>query len=139
MSNPTLTKNFTAEAAITKRRIVKLGTADGQVVPAAAATDALIGIAAELDAAITTRVDVHVAGIAEVELGGTVTRGQLVTADASGRAVAATRHTHTENTAGTYTQSATTGVGSGERAIGFALVSGVVGDIGTVLIAPAFV
>lgn len=119
--NPTLTKTFVAGAAIAKRRIVKLGSADGVVVQATAtATDALMGVAAEIDAANGGRVDVHMAGIAEVEYGGSVTRGALLKADTDGKAVAAAPAGGTNN-----------------RVIGVATVSGASGDVGLVLIAPS--
>lgn len=136
--NPVLQKNFIAEAAIAAYRILKLGAADGQVLQAAAATDAMIGVANEVGAAINERQDVIVAGIADVELGGVVARGDGVTADATGKGVAATRHTHTENTAAAYTQNATTAAASGQRKIGIALASGVAGDIIPVLLAPGY-
>ncbi|PCJ57857.1 MAG: DUF2190 domain-containing protein [Rhodospirillaceae bacterium] len=119
MGTPTLTKNFIAEAAITKRRIVKFGTADGQVVQGAAVTDALFGVSADLDAAINERIDVHVAGIVEVEIGAAVTRGDLLTADANGKAVAAAP-----------------AAGVNNNIIGHAMVSAVDGDIADVLLAP---
>ncbi len=117
--NPTLTKNFTAEIAVTRYRIVKFGSSDGQVVQAAAATDAMVGVVAELDAAGGERVDVHLAGLAEVEFGGTVARGALVTADSQGRAVAAAP-----------------AAGVNNRVIGVAMVAAASGDIASVLIAP---
>lgn len=138
MNNPGLTKTFVAGGAIAKRRIVAFGAGDGLVVQAQAATDALIGVAADLDAASGARVDVHLSGVVEVEFGGTVTRGALVSADATGKAVAATRHTHSENAAGTYTQDATTGAGSTGRVIGVAMASAVAGDIAGVLLSPNF-
>lgn len=117
--NRTLTKNYVAEAVITKRRIVKFGAADGQVLMGAASGDAIFGVAAELDAAIGDRVDVNVAGIVEVEFGGAVTRGDPVTTDATGQTV-----------------TAAPAPGANNRIIGLAMVSGVAGDIGTVLLAP---
>jgi len=117
--NPTLTKTFKAEAAVTKRRFVKPGAADGQVVQAAAVGDAIIGVSAEIDAAINERCDVHMAGLAEIEYGGTVARGDFLTSDATGRALAAAPGAGVNNNVG-----------------GRAMVSGVIGDIGTVLIAP---
>ncbi len=84
-----LTKNFTAEAAVTKRRIVKFGAAGTAVEPAAGAGDDLIGVAAELDAAANARIDVHLAGIAEVEASGAISRGARVTADDDGKAAEA--------------------------------------------------
>jgi len=62
------------------------------------------------------RVDIVQAGIAEVEFGGTVARGALVTADANGKGVAAA---------------------STNRAIGIAQVTTAAGDIAPVLIAPS--
>ena len=115
---PTLTMNYDAGAAIAKRRIVKL-SADFTVVQAAAATDAMFGVAAELDAVSGGRVDVHLSGIAEVEAGGTITRGALVTSDATGKAVAAAP-----------------AVGVNNRVIGTALVSAVAGDVLPVLLGP---
>ncbi|MFQ5550959.1 MAG: capsid cement protein [Gemmatimonadales bacterium] len=116
--NPILTKNFNAAAAISQYRIVKFGAADGDVQQAAAATDAQVGVA-NLDAALNERVDVVVCGIAEVRLGGTVTRGNLITSDANGKGVAASA-----------------AIGANQRYLGIAMVSGVAEDIIDVLIAP---
>lgn len=119
MANPVLTKSFTAEGAIGKFRIVKFGSGDGAVVQAAAATDALMGVADALGAESGRRADVIVQGVAEVEYGGNVTRGALLTADADGKAVAAAP-----------------AAGANCRVIGVAMVSGVSGDIGSVLVSP---
>ncbi len=119
-SNPGLVKNWVAEGAITKYRIVRLGTADGRVAQAAASTDTLVGVAAELDAADGERVDVIHSGIAEVEFGGAVTRGAFVTADAQGRAVAAAP-----------------AAGANARIIGIALQTAAAGDILPVLVVPS--
>ena len=105
--NPLLTKSRNAGGAITRYRITKYGAADGEVLQAAAATDALNG-----------RVDISVNGLANVEYGGVVTRGDELTSDAVGRAVAAAP-----------------GAGSNVNIIGYAEVSGVSGDIGSVDIA----
>jgi lipopolysaccharide export system protein LptA len=118
LSTPVLTRTYLTGGAITKRRIVKWGSADHTVVQATAATDSLIGVAAELDAASGERIDVHLSGVVEVEFGGNVTRGAQITADTSGKAVAA---------------APAAGVNNG--IIGIAMVSGVSGDIGTVLLA----
>lgn len=119
MTNTLLNKNYVAEAAIAAYRIVKFGTADGNVVQAAAATDFLVGVMESVGPAINERCDVIKSGIADVEFGGTVTRGGPVTSDASGKAVAAAP-----------------GAGSNVRIIGFAEVSAVSGDIAPVLVAP---
>jgi len=135
--NPTLIKNVKAGAAVVKHRIVKFGADDDHMVQGAAATDLLMAVADELGAsAAEKRLDVVVAGIADVEYGGTVTRGDPLTSDAVGKAIKSTRHTHTENTNATYVQNATTGVGTAERIIGHAYVSAVAGDIGPMLISP---
>lgn len=115
--NPGLIKNYVAEVVVTANRIVKFGAADGDVVLAAAAADFSIGVSDSLDAALGERVDVIRTGIADVEYGGTVVRGDELTADSTGRAVAA---------------APTAGVNA--RLIGTAELSGVVGDIGKVLI-----
>lgn len=117
----TLTKNYYAGAAIAKRRIVKFGAADNQVILGAgsAVTEFLIGVATEIDAATGEPIDVIRAGIADVEYGGTVTRGQPLTSDATGRAIAAAP-----------------GAGVNFRTIGFAEVSAVIGDVGPAQIIP---
>jgi len=91
MSNPTLIKSYVAEAAVLPYRVVKFGTADGQVVQAAAAADASVGIADALGQGTAgSRVDVAVDGIAEAEAGAAVARGALVSVDSSGRVITAT-------------------------------------------------
>lgn len=116
MSNPILVKQFVAEAAINPNRIVKFGSTDDYVVQGAAPGDSLLGIVEGIAPALGERVDVVLGGIAEVKLGtGGITRGAGVTSDATGQGVAAA---------------------SGNRAIGYALASGVAGDIVRLLIAP---
>lgn len=114
MRTHTLIKNFVSQAAIAPYRIVKFGTADSTVIQSANAADNSIGVANNLGASASgQRTDVVLAGIAEVEYGGNVTRGSFLTSNADGKAVAAS---------------------TGNRAIGVAMVSGVSGDIGFVLI-----
>lgn len=88
VQNPLLPKEYKAAGAITKQRIVKFDAADGEVVQAAAATDLLLGVAAAT-AASGDRVRVDHEGIVQVEAGGAITRGDYVTSDANGKAVAA--------------------------------------------------
>lgn len=91
MSTPKTVKSYVAEAAVLPYRIVKMGTADGQVVQGAAAGDALIGIADNLGQATAgARVDVQHEGIGEVEAGAAVTRGALIMSDATGRGITGT-------------------------------------------------
>jgi len=121
-NKPTGTITCLAGANIDRYRILKFGSDDETVIKAAAASDSLIGVSGQGDGTdpsmIQTtgdQVDVHTSGSALLEFGGTITRGGLVTSDSIGRGVAAS---------------------SGNRVIGIALVSGVVGDIGSVLISP---
>ena len=119
MANVILNRAGTAEAAIAAYRIVKFGASDGGYLQAAAATDSLAGVCESVGPASGERLDVVKAGIADVEFGGTVTRGGPVTADANGKAVAAAP-----------------AAGSNVRIIGFAEVSAVAGDIAPVWIEP---
>lgn len=123
MANNGLTKSYTAEGAISANRIVKVGAADYGVLQAAgaAATEFSIGVSTEIDAASGERVDVIHSDIADLKLGGTVARGAPVTSDATGQGVTAAPSAGTNN-----------------RIVGFALVSGVVGDIIPLFIAPGF-
>ena len=78
-----LSKNFAAGGTITKGAIVMFGSDDDTVVVATGATDRPIGVALAA-AASGERVDIQVAGVAEVKLGGTVARGGDVTSGAAG-------------------------------------------------------
>lgn len=117
-----LIKNFIAGAAIPRRRIVKFGANDQQVVLAVAAADASIGITTEIDADANERIDVVLSNLAEVAYGGNVGRGDPLTSDAQGRAIAAAP-----------------APGERQRIIGFAMAAGVVGDVGVCRIAPGFI
>ena len=119
MNNPILIKSLTAEADIAAFRIVKPGANDGGAIQGAASTDALIGVANQLGAVSGGRVEVVVSGIFEVQYGGAVTRGDLLTSDVDGKAI-----------------SAAPGAGVNARVIGVAMVSGVADDIGSLLISP---
>ncbi len=120
MSNILLAKNYRATAAVGACLIAKLGANDGEALGAAASTDLLIGITTDIAAASGERFDVIRGGLADVVYGGTVTRGQKLTSDASSRAIAAAP-----------------GAGVNAQIIGIAEVSGVVGDLGQCLIAPS--
>jgi len=111
-----LIKSLVATAAVPARRLVKFGAADGAGVLATDGSAYIRGVSADIDTAIGERISVQMSGnVAEVVYGGNVTRGDSLTADAQGRAVAAV---------------------AGDHAVGFAEVSGVLGDIGTVDVAP---
>lgn len=116
--HPGLTKTFIAGAAIARRRFIKFDAVDGQVLQGAAATDGLFGVSdMSADCAAGDRVDVRLSNVAEVDIGGTIPRGSLVTSDANGKAVAAAP-----------------AAGSNVRVMGIALASYVAGDIGDVFL-----
>jgi len=118
MRNQELIKTFYAEAAITKNRIVTHGAADNGVTGATAATQSAIGVADDVgQPTIGKTVDIIMQGVATVEYGANVTRGALLMADSQGRAI-----------------TAAAAAGSNVRTIGIAMVSGVVGDLGAVLL-----
>lgn len=118
MANPVLTKAFVAGNTIAGNRIVFQPANDDGVTAAGNSSDLSIGITESIDVVTGERVDVILVGIADLKLGGSVARGQLVTSGAAGVGVAAI-------TAGT------------DRVIGVALASGVSGDIIPVLVAPS--
>jgi len=92
---------------------VKPGAADNRALPAAASTDKIFGITGPVvSAASGDPVDVIHDGIADLKLGGTVTRGDLLTSDASGQGITAAPT-----------------AGNNARFGAVALVSGVSGDI----------
>ncbi|HOW46625.1 MAG TPA: DUF2190 domain-containing protein [Rubrivivax sp.] len=119
MSNQTLTKNLIAEAGIASYRIVKFGSTDDYVVQGAAVSDLLIGVVETVAPSAGERCDVVMAGIAEVSIGGNVTRGALLTSNGSGQGVAAAP-----------------AAGANNSVIGRALMSGQSGDVIPVLLAP---
>jgi len=114
-----LEKSATAGAAISAFTCVKFGSDDNTVIPGAASTDTLIGIA-QHDAASGAEVRCEFAGISRLKLGGSVTRGAKLTSDASGNGVAAAP-----------------AAGSNAQVIGIALASGVSGDIIPCLVLPS--
>jgi hypothetical protein len=117
MNSPVLIKNFTAEADIAPYTIVKAGTAVGSVIPATTATESLMGVATMVSADSGERVDIILMGVAEVLYGGNVSAGDYLTSDSNGKAVAAAPAAGTNN-----------GI------IGKAILAGVSGDVGSVLL-----
>lgn len=112
-------KTFIADEAIGQYLCVKIGSADGYVGVADAATDAIIGIADSVGATASgDRCEVVLNGTATCKYGDTVTRGDRLTAESGGMLVPAAP-------AATATA----------RVVGIALTSGVDGDLGTVLLA----
>ena len=108
-----------AGAAIAAYRLVEVKANDNEAHQAAADTAKLVGVNGRSAAASGDTVDVAVAGIAQVEAGAAVTRGDLVTADANGKA--------------------TPTAAAGKRVVGVAMASAVAGDIFDVLLSPGSV
>jgi hypothetical protein len=109
-------RSYKAEAAVIGYRILKYGSADLTCVQSTGPTDLNIGTSDSLDKATNEMVDCQVGDVGEVRLGGAVTRGQALTADANGKAVATTT--------------------VGHRCIGFAEQSGVLDDVITYIRSP---
>lgn len=114
MAQPRHIKTFVSPGAVAGRTLVTFGAADGEVVTATAATDTLIGVAERIGSRDNNRVDVVVGGIADAVAGGNITRGDILTTNASGKAITAS---------------------AGDRVIGIAMVSAVADDHIDVLIA----
>lgn len=113
-----LVKNFTAETAVAKRRIVSFGTAEGNVIQSTSPAGVL-GVSGIRGATVGERLDVYLSDIQPVEFGANVTAGDYVTADANGRAI-----------------KAAPGAGVTMFVVGRAMESGGVNAIGNVLIQP---
>lgn len=120
MANPGFIKSYNAVANISAYHLVKpSGVNDGEVVPAAAATDAIIGVSQNVDVLNGQTVDVIHDDTANLQLGGNVAFGDPITSDANGCGVKAAPT-----------------AGANNRIIGFAMTSGVSGDIIPVLVQP---
>lgn len=113
----TFQKSYRAEADIDPFLIVTPGTADGSVVQATAATDAPLGTLNFLGAENGKMCDVVKGGTAKCIYGGTVQRGDRLTSDANGKAIATTT--------------------AGNRVIGIAETDGVADDEGVYWVAPS--
>jgi len=112
-----LIKSRNAVAAIAGMRLITEGAVDGACALAVDATKNIIGVSSELDTIAGERVSVIMVGnICPVVYGGTVTRGDALTADAQGRAITTTT--------------------TGARIGGTAEISGVLGDIGSIVVNP---
>ncbi len=122
-NNSALIKSFKGGAAILPYTIVKFGAAEDTVINSTATvTDVLVGVAGPLGLTATdisngALVDVALTGIAEVVLGGTVTRGARLTSNATGQGL-----------------NAAPAAGVNNPVIGIALQSGVLNQIIPVLL-----
>ena len=112
-------RSVLASVAIAAFLIIRHGAADNTAALATASTDALIGTNEALGKTTGEMVDYPTAGTGEVALGAVVTRGDPLTADATSRAI-----------------TAAPAAGVNARIIGFALQSGVAGDVIDYQIAP---
>ncbi len=113
-----LEKSVKCTAAVAAFTLAKFGADDDTLSSATASTEELIGVFQHATTVAGQEVRVMLGGISRVKLGGTVTRGGLLTSDASGQAVAIGAV-----------------AGTNYAVIGRAMASGVSGDIIPVLIA----
>ncbi len=104
-------------ALATAYLIAKFGADDDTLSQATASTEELVGVFQHTTSAAGEEVRVMLEGITRVVLGGTVTRGNYITSDANGKAVAAAP-----------------GAGVNAYVLGQAMASGVAGDIIPVLL-----
>ncbi len=121
MSAPLQHRSLLAQAAIAGLLIIKHGTADNTCALATASSDALVGTNDSLAKEAGELVEFPTAGVGEVLLGAAVARGQPLTADATSRAIAAAP-----------------AAGTNARIIGFAMASGVLGDVIDYQISPGY-
>lgn len=84
-----MNKAYRAETAIEGHRFITFGTADGDVKMTTAKTDVVIGVSEFVGAKADRTVDICHSRRVEVQLGGTVVRGDELTAAADGQAVKA--------------------------------------------------
>ncbi len=115
-ANVGMAKTFIAGGAIAEYRIVQFGASDREALQASAATQKFAGVAGlpkGVAAVSGDSIDVIKSGVAEVIYGSNVAVGDVLTADAQGRAVVAA---------------------DGNSVIGIAQITGVSGDLGAVQI-----
>lgn len=118
-TTPLLTKSFRATAAAIAGYLIIKANAGGLVSVAAAGTDPLLGTSGSLGAPANGIADVVQVGWDEVRVGGDVTFGDPLTANAAGKAVKAVPV-----------------AGSVIRIIGYAMSDGADGDIIPYQVAP---
>lgn len=111
-----MSKSCKAGSAISANTILKMGADDDSLIPATAVSETLIGVAVDAIASGDYG-EVMLSGIARVKIGGTVTRGDKITTNASAQGV-----------------TAAPGAGTNNGIIGIALMSGVANDIIPVLL-----
>lgn len=109
---PGLILAYKAETYIGPYCVVRYGS-DGAAGLAESANDALLGVSTDIEAQIGETVDVVRTGVTPVLYGGVVVKGDPLTADAGGVAIKAT---------------------AGQQIIGYAEVSGVADDIGSLIV-----
>lgn len=119
-----LIKSFVADAAIRGNRIVAFHATKQAAIEGASNVAALIGVSTSTGAGAGGVVDAVQQGEAEVEAGGNLVRGNFVTSDGQGRAVALP---------------APSGAAVTVRVIGQVQASAVEGDIVPIVVSPGLV
>jgi len=108
--------SYLCEGVIPPYRLANFGVADNSSKQAVDAASPLIGVTQIVGGEDGLQVDICRDGLPEVQYGGVVTKGDRLTSDADGKAIAT--------------------VTAGDWVIGIAEVSGVEDDIGMVFISP---
>lgn len=121
---PMFIKSYAAATTILGARFAAFasGDTDTSVATATAATDPIIGVSDAMGAEEGDQLDIHLAGLVPITLGGAVEAGQPLTSDAEGCAVAATAV-----------------AGSTVHVAGFAHAPGEAGDIIDMWLAPGVI
>jgi len=86
---PGLTLAYTAAGEVPARVLVKHGGHDGEAALATSASDAFLGVSADLARSAGQHVDVIRSGLTPVIYGAAITKGAPLTANASGYAIPA--------------------------------------------------
>jgi hypothetical protein len=115
MRTETLIKTFHAPAAVAGYTLVTFAAGVNTVETADNVADPILGLTTSVGSQGNGRCDVIVGGVSEARIGGTVTKGEVLTTDATGRAITATQTT--------------------DRVLGMAMADAVIGDIASILVA----
>lgn len=115
MNIPGLITAFLAVSDIAAQHLVAAGTNDGEAIQAKEAATYLLGASTFVNTPTGKHVSVVRNGLANVVYGGNLAVGDPITSNADGQAIKAA---------------------AGDKTIGYAEVSGVAGDIGSIYIVP---
>lgn len=90
MSKPGFYRSYLCEGDIPPYRMAKFGVADNSVTLAVDAAHPIIGVTQIVEGADGLQVDICRDALPEIQIGGVVTKGDRLTADAAGKGIATT-------------------------------------------------